>query len=751
MPKKNDELLKRLLATFRIEADEHIKAMAAALLALEKSPSDTNAASIVESVFREAHSLKGAARAVSLTTIESLCQSLESVFSAMKSHRIAVTTPLLDLLHQAIGQLDALLASDASSSAPVSVTHLTMQLDRASEGTITNADDAAPLAETTPPPLAPPPLAGTAPSPGTVRMSTSRLDAVMRQAEELLSPRLAARQRTLELREAASAIASWKKSRVGVQPALRRMERTLERTAASTTAGKRSELATVLGYLDQENVFITTLEERLSRLSKAAARDYRTLSTMADALLDDIKEMQLLPFSSLFEAFPRVARELAREQGKVVALITQGAEIEVDRRILEELKDPLLHLLRNAIDHGIEMPATRTAAGKPTHGTLTLSASLKEGGKVEIRLADDGAGIDADAVLKAAKKLDLPAIDAADTDAMTLIFQSGVSTSPIITDVSGRGLGLAIVHEKVERLGGQLSVESHAGHGTRFHLVLPASLATLHGVLVRANGSLYVVPLAGVARAARVAADTVRTVENRETIVLDEQVIPLVSLTDVLETPGTTDPAAAAYLPVLILGPQAARIAFRVDDILGEHEILVKPLGMQLARVRNVTGATTLGTGQMVPVLNVADLLKSAASHTATARAVAASMVEPQTKQSILIAEDSITSRSLLKNILESAGYTVTTTVDGMDAYTTLKTQTFDLVVSDVEMPRMDGFDLTARIRADKQLSELPVILVTALESREHRERGIDAGANAYIVKSSFDQSNLLETIRRLI
>jgi two-component system chemotaxis sensor kinase CheA len=202
---------------------------------------------------------------------------------------------------------------------------------------------------------------------------------------------------------------------------------------------------------------------------------------------------------------------------------------------------------------------------------------------------------------------------------------------------------------------------------------------------------------------------------------------------------------------VIVLGLGDARVAFRVDEILGEQEILVKNLGPQLARVRNVAGASMLGTGQVVPVLNVADLLKSAVSHVAAPHAPAADKPASGNKQSILVAEDSITSRSLLKNILESAGYAVTTAVDGMDALTTLKSAAFDLVVSDVEMPRMDGFDLTTRIRADRQLAALPVVLVTALESREHRERGIDAGANAYIVKSSFDQSNLLEIVRRLI
>ncbi|MGB9128081.1 MAG: response regulator, partial [Thiobacillus sp.] len=589
-----------------------------------------------------------------------------------------------------------------------------------------------------------------------VRISTGKLDAVMRQVEELLSPRLAARQRALELRDATATVAAWKKARTHIQPALRQIERSEARSGAvNGSAHRRKELLKVLEYLEGEHLIMATIEERLAKLNKSAARDQRMLVSMTDSLLHDVKEMQLLPFASLLDILPRLARELAREQGKEMELVIQGSEIELDRRMLEELKDPLIHLLRNAIDHGIETPAVRAAAGKPAQGTVTLAVSQRDSGKVELLIADDGTGIDGGRVKAAARKLGLFSGEddgISEREALALAFQSGVSTSPIITDVSGRGLGLAIVREKVERLGGSISIESHREAGTAFHIVLPLSLATFRGVLVRVGERLCVIPSAHVERVARVALKDIRTVENRETIVLDEVVVSLAGLGDVLEMPRPAAGHAAAHAPVVVLDQNESRVAFRVDEILGEQEILVKSLGPQLARVRNVAGASMLGTGQMVPVLNVADLLKSAVSHVA-APLVSATEEQPVpgAKQSILVAEDSITSRSLLKNILESAGYAVTTAVDGMDAFTTLRTAAFDLVVSDVEMPRMDGFDLTARIRSDKRLAELPVVLVTALESREHRERGIDVGANAYMVKSSFDQSNLLEIIRRLI
>ncbi len=771
MAKKNDDFLKKLLATFRIEADEHLRTMSSGLLDLEKTPAGERSAEIVERVFREAHSLKGAARAVNLTQIESVCQSMESVFAALKNNQLAGSPPLLDLLQRAIDALGGLLAADAGTpdSRQPMIATLIRRLDDALKEPLPEPEKPAPLppAQEIPSASAPaapdePAEAGSAPPPQphsvtseTIRVSTAKLDGVMRQAEELLSPRLASSQRVKELRETAALLAGWKKERRRIQPVLRLIEKLCERVGNDAARG-RQEIRKLLEYLDAEQIFIKTLEDRLARLKKSAEHDSRTLTGMTDSLLHDVKEMQLLPFSSLLEIFPRFIRELARDQGKKVELVIQGNEIEIDRRILEEMKDPFIHLLRNCVDHGVEKPGLREGKGKPAHGTVTLAISQKDSGKVEILVADDGAGIDAAKVRAAAGSLGIVSAEEAERlgeqEALALVLQSGVTTSPIITDVSGRGLGLAIVREKVERLGGTVAIESRPGAGTDLRIVLPLTLANFRGVIVRAGGRLFIIPAVSVERVARAANKDIQTVENRETIPLDGQAVSLAWLSDALEMPrkGTAgEPADCLQAVVLALGPR--RIAFRVEEIVGEQEVLVKALGRQLARVRNVAGASVLGTGQVVPVLNVPDLLKSAVKHATAPFAPAAEKPVETERQSILVVEDSITSRALLKNILESAGYRVTTAVDGVDAYTALKTGAFDLVVSDVEMPRMDGFDLTAKVRVDKQLAELPVVLVTALESREHRERGIDVGANAYIVKSSFDQSNLLEVIGRLI
>jgi two-component system chemotaxis sensor kinase CheA len=410
--------------------------------------------------------------------------------------------------------------------------------------------------------------------------------------------------------------------------------------------------------------------------------------------------------------------------------------------------------MRNAVDHGLESPEERRAKGKPPAGRIAVAVAHREGQKVELAVSDDGRGIDDAKVRAAAVRLGLlPVEEAAGLDpgrALAMIFRSGVSTSDFVTDISGRGLGLAIVQEQVERLGGAVSCESRPEGGTVFRLLLPLTLASVRGLLVRLDERDFVLPAAGVRATLRVKPEQIRSVGNRPTIVAGGAALPLFHLRDLLELPPRPRPGAERFLQLVLLEGEGVAIAVEVQEVLREQEVLVKGLGRQLRRVRNLAGVCLLGSGRLVPVLNVSDLVRSALKAGEARAAVFAPAAPPAEAAAVLVVEDSITARTLLRNILESAGYRVATAVDGVEALTRLKSEPFDLVVSDVEMPRLDGFGLTERIRADRKLAELPVVLVTALESRADRERGIEVGANAYIVKSSFDQSNLLEVLRRL-
>lgn len=777
MSTRDEEFEKKLRATFRVEADEHIRAMSSRLVELEKSATDEERASLAETIFREAHSLKGAARAVNASEIESICQSLESVFSVLKHKSLSFSAALFDVLHSCVDTIGTIVLSgegDRASAQTLQTTELIQTLEKILKGALPPASKPGPKENQKPP--APPSKATVEPKEkteaaigsaiadsnpaGVVRVSTAKLKSLLLQVEELRAPKMALSQHLTELRELGGNLVTWTQERAAVRSELRTLRETLDRqgktqkVADGEEARQKaiSQITRLSGLLERNSGIADALNSNFGALLRLAEQDHRILAAMMASLLEDARKLSLVPFSSLFEGFPKLVRDLCRDRGKDAELVIAGGEIETDRRILEEMKDPLIHLLRNCIDHGIEIPVERERRGKAPKGTITVSITPKDGDKVEVLLSDDGSGIDVAKIRSAVTttgggpKEQIASLS--DEDVLPFIFQSGVSTSPIITNLSGRGLGLAIAREKVEKLGGTLTVETRYTVGTAFRIVLPLTLATFRGVLVRSSELLFIIPTTYVERVTRVNRGDIKTVENRETIRYGGEALSLARFRNVLELSGAAgDPGE--QLHVLILRAAGERIAFQVDEILSEQEVLAKPFGQQLSRVRNLAGATVLGTGKTVPIVNVHDLIKSAVK--SGDAAAPATPLAQAVRKSILIAEDSITARTLLKNIVESAGYEVRTAVDGLDAYTTLKAGKFDLVVSDVEMPRMTGFDLTAKIRADKKLSETPVVLVTALDSREDRERGIDVGANAYIVKSSFDHGDLLQIIRRLI
>jgi len=746
MSARDDKFLETLQATFKVEAAEHVQAIATGLLQLEKMPAAKAQRGLVEMAFRAAHSLKGAARAVDFAEIESACQSLETRFAAWK--RVAPEPAEFDAAHRTVDEIAAVLS--APKSAPEAATPAPFE----------------PPVGATSVPVLPRPVPGT-PSPpdaepaafpaeDTVRITVAKLDARLVEAEEMLTAKLIARRHTAELRELGRRIAAWQKECTAAEPAAQALHRSLERPAGDRADPPAlSNLARLGEFLDGNREHLKALEDKVAALERTAEQDQREIGKLVDELLADSKLLLLLPFSTLAAPLPKLVRDLCREQGKEVDLVVRGQDIEIDKRILEEMKAPLIHLLRNCVDHGVESPARRVHLGKSARATITLEVSQVNGRKVEILVTDDGAGIDTARVRESAIKHGfLSAHEAgqlSEADAQALIFRAELSTSPLVTRISGRGLGLAIVREQAEKLGGSVTVESRPEHGTAFRIVVPSTRATFRGILIESAGRKFVVPTLQVERVVLVTASEVKTVEGSETIAWGGCAVALVRLEAVLALPPVEsgiEPSAAA--PVLILGLGDQRIAFRVDAVLDELEVLVKPLSRPLSRVRHIAGATVLGSGHVAPILNVADLLNSARKPGGAASRVDYP-AKPENARAVLVAEDSITSRTLIKSILESAGYTVKTAVDGMEAFTRLRAEKFDLLVSDVEMPRLNGFDLTARVRADKKLAELPVVLVTALETREDRERGIEVGASAYLSKGSFDQSDLLEAVRRLL
>jgi len=763
MDKKDDEFQKRIQATFRIEAEEHLRAISTSLIDLEKTHSKKKVEEIIEVMFREVHSLKGAARSVDQKDIEYVCQPLESIFSSLKRGEITLSPLSFDLFYKTIEWLSKNITASVSeqtgafrqtrqeliqklkevatdnsyaselkepSSADIESVNLP-QYDSIS-ATKTSADPQGNIINT---------------QITIARIPISKLDPLLLQAEEMIQAKMAINQQTDELKGLSDELNEWKTE----------TQKWRGRKAAAT-----SELWNEL--CDTSEMYLNKTEGRITEITRSMERHQHSLDRLVNDHLEAMKQVLMLPVGSLFEAFPGMVRKISYEQNKGIDFIISGTELEIDKRILEELKDPLIHLIRNSIDHGIGKPSERVLQNKPARGNITLTFAAKESGQVEITLADDGKGIDKEQVLKAAIKSGNLSVEAADKldpeEILSLIYQSGVTTSSIITDISGRGLGLSIVQEKVLKLNGKISVESEENRGTTFRILLPMTLATFRGILVMLQEFMFILPTTNVERVMKVEKEEIKTVENHETILIDDRIISVADLGEVLGLPGHKNAGQGKIEPgssnsnqirIVILVSGEDRIAFKVDDLIDEQQVLVKGLGKLLRRVRNISGATILGSGKVVPVLNIPDLMKSAVKIKGRKSEASAGELFVQKPGKILIAEDSITSRTLIKNILETAGYQVITSVDGADAFTKARTGDFDIIISDVDMPKMNGFELTTKIRNDKKLSEIPVVLVTALESREDRERGIEVGADAYIIKSSFDQTNLLEIIKKLI
>jgi two-component system chemotaxis sensor kinase CheA len=586
-------------------------------------------------------------------------------------------------------------------------------------------------------------------SPDSIRVNTEKLDNMLLKVEELLSIKQASELMAVQIKDAFRHIGDWKR--------VRAKSRFARKQKRAPSESPDDESATAMDeFLSNLDSFSSRFESDMTALTHSAVQNQRLACAQIDTLMEDVKKLLMQPFSTLLDGMPRIVRDLAKDLGKEADFVARCGDIEMDRRILDEMRDPLIHLIRNCLDHGIEKAGERLLAGKKACGRISIAVERRSGQKAEITVSDDGAGLNTLKIKEAAVKNGLIAASEADAlpdeAAHLLIFHSGLSTSPIITDLSGRGLGMAIVRERIEKLGGRVTVETRSGQGAVFRILLPTARATFRGVLVRVRERHFVFPTFHIDRVVRVKNDEIRSMANREAISLEGRLISLARLADVLglePAQGRARPPLVQPAVVVHCGGQT--VAFLVDAVIAEHEILLKNLGGQLRRVRNIEGATVLQGGKLVPVLNVFDLFKSALEASASRLSKAEFSDAAPASKRILVVEDSITSRTLLKNIIEAAHYEVETAVDGIDGFTKMRDGRFDLVVSDVEMPRLHGFDLTLRIRKDEQLSQTPVILVTARESREDRERGIEVGANAYIVKSSFDQANLIEVIRRFL
>lgn len=807
----NDKFQEHLVAIYKNEAKDHIESITTNTIALKTTEDRSDKQACIEQVYRELHSLKGASRAVGFSLMERVCQGLESLFSRVQKGSVKLGSEEYDFIVETADNMHDILEAFDSSNRDLESPVLEKQLKRINtlgeakdpmferdarqekqsadefeenstdemlqaqveqsvdspdeEGVAEQSIEAEVASERVREPVEEVSTqsemlsSNKSASDDVVRVSAQRLTAVLLESEEMLSAKLSAITNAGTLRAIRASSSEWEKEWGKIQPALHRVEQAAKRhnMQSDSRISIKRELDRIIDFLYWNGEFMKSVDKKLGDITHNMDRDNLQLSNMVDNLLDDMKHVMMFPFSSMLQIMPRIVRDISREKGIVVDLEINGGDIEIDRRILEDMKDPFIHLIRNSLDHGIESPAERKAAGKPEKGKITIDISPKDN-NVEVRISDDGGGIHISklkSTLLMNKEATKAEIDGfSDEQLLMSIFRSGISTSPIITEISGRGLGLAIVHEQVENLGGAIQIVSEEGVGTTFIIQLPLTVATFRGILARVSGRFFVFPTMYIERVVRFQDHEVVTVGNLETIRVDQQTLSLVRMADVLGLPKSAT-QNRSQCEAFIVRINDQRIAFWVDEVISEQEVLFKKLGEQLIRVRNIAGATIMGSGTPIPIINMKDIMKTALG----LKKIAQSQTTPESQENAstqigkkaVIAEDSITTRLLLKNILETAGYTVSAAVDGFEAYNILRNEPADIVVSDVDMPRMSGFELTAKIRDDDMLKDTPVVLVTALSTDEDKRKGIEAGANAYIVKSSFEQGKLLEVMERLL
>jgi two-component system chemotaxis sensor kinase CheA len=560
-----------------------------------------------------------------------------------------------------------------------------------------------------------------------------RLDAIWSTGAALL---LAARQEDAQASRAEVLARDLRKARLGLAGA-----RPVLTHAAETTAGLTARAARLALAAEER---LRRLERELLALRGQLADEGRAMAQGTRRLAAEIRELRLVPWGEATAGLDRVARDVAQALRKEVEVVVEGAGLEVDQSVVAALRDPLAHLVRNAVDHGLEAPAARAAAGKPPRGLIKLTAQVA-GPRVLVQVSDDGGGLDAEALRSAAERRGIP-VPEDRARLLELVFLPGFSTRERADEVSGRGVGLDAVASTVRALRGHLRVESEPGRGTAFTLSLPATLHGMRALVARDGGQPFALAATEVERVARVTPDRLRTSDGRPVLVLDAPV-PAAPLSHVLGlAAGPWDPAARRLAVVLSMGGR--RGALLVEDVLAERELALEPLGEGLASQPFVAGAALLAAGDLALVLRSDELLDALRAAPAAAPQRAAPAAR---KRRIVLADDAATTRALARSLLEAAGYEVAVAPDGEAALALLSQNGADLVLSDVEMPRMDGIELTRAVRATPRLAKTPVVLLTGLASEEDRRRGLEAGADAYLVKSSFDQRVLLDTVAELL
>ena len=753
-----------MLELFRLEAESQTAVLAAGVLAieeLERSPET------VESMMRAAHSLKGAARIVGLDPAVRVAHALEDVFVAAGKGSFRVKPEHGDRILAGIDFLSAIAKSDdalsPASEWPARAERLvgelaTMVADQpalaqpgaaAPEGKATTPSGGSAAASTAP---LKPPATTPAEPPAVAPRATEQADRVVRVSADSLTRLVGLAGESLvetrQLRPFVDSLLQLRSNEVDICDAIAALDEKLKGgdiavpgtvTAMLTTIRERSEarLATLTRHVEDFESFARRNEDLSNRLHH------------------EVIVSRMRPLADGIRGFPRLVRDVARTLGKQVKFEVRGEQTGVDRDILDKLEAPLSHLIRNSLDHGIELPADREAAGKPPAGTIRLEARHRAG-MLQITLTDDGRGIDVEHLRVKAVARGLVARQVADhlteLELLEFLFLPGFSTKDQVTEISGRGVGLDVVQSMVKSVGGSVRVATQTGRQTTFTLQLPITMSVIRALLVQVGGEPYAFPLTRIDQILFCPASSIRTVEGRQYFDRDGVSIGLVMAAQILETTGQPP---ADPMPVVVISDRGQQFGMIVDSFLGERDLEVRPLDPRLGKVPDVNSASLLENGDPVLIVDVEDLVRSI-DNVLMGRRLSRVEFERMAEQArqrkrILVVDDSITVRELERQLLQARGFTVDVAVDGMDGWNAIRGTHYDLVVTDVDMPRMDGIGLVSLIKADPARRETPVVIVSYKDREEDRLRGLDAGANRYLTKSSFHDETFVDTIIDLV
>jgi len=771
--------IQELLEDFLVEAFEMIEEMDQDLIELENNPDDLD---LLNKIFRVAHTIKGSSGFLNFEKLEHLTHHMEAVLDKARKGELKITPDIMDVILESIDLMKAILEyirdNGNDSSPDVNIEEVVKKLDAIANGenlgnennesskdnkeqkenvigninldeiSLENADEL-----------------------DLDSLSPEELDAVLEHLVKLRNeqPEETNKQKETEEKNEETQKNQEEEKREGKKevPVPKQETKPTKATQTQPATAKKTEIKKLSSADQTIRVDVTRLDQLMNLIGELVLAKNRLIKIYNDVeeryegekFLEELNQVvssisivttdlqiavmktRMLPIGKVFNKFPRLVRDLSRELGKKVKLIIEGEETELDKSIIEEIGDPLVHMIRNSVDHGIEPPEERKANGKAEEGTVWLRA-YNEGNMIVIEIKDDGRGMDPEKLKQKAieKGIITPAEaeNMTDKEAFMLIFKPGFSTAEKVTSVSGRGVGMDVVKTNIEKLNGIIEVDSVPGKGTTFKLKIPLTLAIIQALLVASQEELFAVPLSNVIETVRIVEEDIYTIEGKSVLKLRDEILPLVNMADVFKIEKVLEPDK--YLYVVILGLGATKIGLIVDSFIGQEEIVIKSLGEFLKGLPGIAGATIRGDGRVTLIIDVASLMKLAKETHNNVNAVETIQHTKKKKEKpedyvVLIVDDSNMDRKIMRQALEPLGVQIIEAKDGVEALEMLKKNDIDAVLIDIEMPRMDGYTLAQEIRKYNKYRKLPLIAVTSRTTKADRVRGVEVGMNEYITK----------------